>query len=137
MKTYQELITIPDFMGRYNYLKCTKRIGEETFGFDRWLNQKFYRSPEWKRIRNIVIVRDGGCDLGIEDRLITGRIVIHHLNPIRKDDIANRNLDAILNPEYLITCSHNTHEAIHYGDTNLLVPNMIVTREKDDQILWR
>jgi hypothetical protein len=137
MRTYSELIQIPDFLGRYNYLKCTSYVGQETFGFDRWLNQVFYKSPEWRRLREIVIVRDGGCDLGISDRLITGRIVIHHINPIRKEDIVNRNLDSILNTEYLICCSHNTHEAIHYGNESILTPDKIPERKPDDTIPWR
>lgn len=137
MRTYSELIQIPDFLGRYNYLKCTSYVGQETFGFDRWLNQVFYKSPEWRRLREIVIVRDGGCDLGIEDRLITGRIVIHHINPIRKEDIVNRNLDSILNAEYLICCSHNTHEAIHYGNESILTPDKIPERKPNDTIPWR
>jgi hypothetical protein len=137
MRTYSELIQIPDFLGRYNYLKCTSYVGQETFGSDRWLNQVFYKSPEWRRLREIVIVRDGGCDLGISDRLITGRIVIHHINPIRKEDIVNRNLDSILNAEYLICCSHNTHEAIHYGNESILTPDKIPERKPDDTIPWR
>lgn len=137
MRTYSELIQIPDFLGRYNYLKCTSYVGQETFGFDRWLNQVFYKSPEWRRLREIVIVRDGGCDLGISDRLITGRIVIHHINPMRKEDIINRNLDSILNAEYLICCSHNTHEAIHYGNESILTPDKIPERKPDDTIPWR
>lgn len=137
MRTYSELIKIPDFLGRYNYLKCTSYVGQETFGFDRWLNQVFYKSPEWRRLREIVIIRDGGCDLGIPDRLITGRIVIHHINPIRKEDIVNRNLDSILNAEYLICCSHSTHEAIHYGNKGILTPDKIPERKPDDTIPWR
>lgn len=137
MRTYSELIQIPDFIGRYNYLKCTSYVSQETFGFDRWLNQVFYKSPEWRRLREIVIVRDGGCDLGISDRLITGRIVIHHINPIRKEDIVNRNIDSILNAEYLICCSHNTHEAIHYGNESILTPDKIPERKPDDMIPWR
>ena len=137
MRTYSELIQIPDFLGRYNYLKCTSYVGQETFGFDRWLNQVFYKSPEWRRLREIVIVRDGGCDLGIPNRLITGRIVIHHINPIQKEDIVNRNLDSILNAEYLICCSHNTHEAIHYGNESILTPDKIPERKPDDMIPWR
>lgn len=137
MRTYSELIKIPDFLGRYNYLKCTSYVGQETFGFDRWLNQVFYKSPEWRRLREIVIVRDGGCDLGISDRLIIGRIVIHHINPIRKEDIVNRNLDSILNAEYLICCSHSTHEAIHYGNKGILTPDRIPERKPDDTIPWR
>ena len=137
MRTYSELIKIPDFLGRYNYLKCTSYVGQETFGFDRWLNQVFYKSPEWRRLREIVIIRDEGCDLGIPDRLITGRIVIHHINPIRKEDIVNRNLDSILNAEYLICCSHSTHEAIHYGNDTILTSDKIPERKPNDTIPWR
>lgn len=137
MRTYSELIKIPDFLGRYNYLKCTSYVGQETFGFDRWLNQVFYKSPEWRRLREIVIVRDGGCDLGISDRLITGKIVVHHMNPIKIEDISDRNLDLILNMDYLICCSHSTHEAIHYGNKGILTPDKIPERKPNDTIPWR
>lgn len=137
MRTYSELITIPDFLSRYEYLKCPRRIGEETFGFERWLNQTFYRSPEWKTIRDKVIVRDCGCDLGIPDRVITGKIIVHHMNPIKIEDISDRNLDLILNVDYLICCSHNTHEAIHYGNASILTPDTLPERKPDDTIPWR
>lgn len=137
IRTYSELIKIPSFMGRYEYLKCPSKIGEDTFGFDRWLNQVFYKSPEWRRMRQIVIVRDGGCDLGIPDRPIQGRIIIHHMNPIRKEDILNRDLDRILHPDYLICVSHNTHEAIHYGTKSILTPNELPERSPNDTIPWR
>lgn len=137
MRTYSELITIPDFLSRYEYLKCPRRIGEETFGFERWLNQTFYRSPEWKTIRDKVIVRDCGCDLGIPDRVITGKIIVHHMNPIKIEDISDRNLDLILNMDYLICCSHNTHEAIHYGNASILTPDTLPERKPDDTIQWR
>lgn len=137
MRTYSELITIPDFLSRYEYLKCPRRIGEETFGFERWLNQTFYRSPEWKTIRDKVIVRDCGCDLGIPDRVITGKIIVHHMNPIKIEDISDRNLDLILNMDYLICCSHNTHEAIHYGNASILTPDTLPERKPDDTIPWR
>jgi hypothetical protein len=137
MRTYSELITLPDFLSRYEYLKCPRRIGEETFGFERWLNQTFYRSPEWKTIRDKVIVRDCGCDLGIPDRVITGKIIVHHMNPIKIEDISDRNLDLILNMDYLVCCSHNTHEAIHYGNASILTPDTMPERKPDDTIPWR
>lgn len=105
-------------------------VGKDTFGFDRYLNQKFYRSAEWKRIRDQVIIRDNGCDLGINDRMIHGRILIHHMNPITDKDILNVT-DALLNPEFLICVTHETHNAIHYGDENQLVSAPVVRRPND------
>lgn len=134
-KTYSELITLPTFEERYRYLRLQGRVGEDTFGFDRYLNQKFYRSAEWKRIRDYVIVRDNGCDLGIEDRVIHGKIMIHHMNPITEKDILYAT-DALMNPEYLICVTHNTHNAIHYGDEDLLVKDPIV-RTKYDTCPWK
>lgn len=135
LKTYSELIALPTFEERYQYLRIKGRVGEDTFGFDRYINQKFYRSAEWKRVRDIVIVRDNGCDLGIEDRMIPGKILIHHMNPISLKDINNAT-DILLNPEYLICVSHNTHNAIHYGDENLLIPELVV-RTKNDTCPWK
>lgn len=135
IKTYSELITIPTFEERYRYLRLTGRVGEETFGFDRYLNQIFYNSREWKDIRDYVIVRDGGCDLGIEDREIFGKILIHHMNPIRQEDILRRS-KFLLDPEYLISTVHNTHNAIHYGDESLLILAPI-ERTKNDTCPWR
>lgn len=135
IRTYSELIKIPTFTERYNYLKLDGKVGEETFGFDRYLNQVFYRSDEWKAIRNEIIVRDNGCDLGIEGREIHRRIIIHHMNPITVDDIIHRNED-ILNPEYLICVADNTHKAIHYGDEELLIKDLI-ERTKNDTCPWR
>lgn len=135
IKTYSELIMLPTFEERYRYLRLQGIVGEDTFGFDRYINQKFYRSVEWKRIRDYVIVRDNGCDLGIEDRMIHGRILIHHMNPIRQRDILDAT-DVLLNPEYLICVSHDTHNAIHYGDENLLVKDPIV-RTKNDTCPWK
>lgn len=135
IKTYSELITIPTFEERYRYLRLTGRVGEETFGFDRYLNQIFYNSREWKDIRDYVIVRDGGCDLGIEDREIFGKILIHHMNPIRQEDILRRS-KFLLDPEYLISTVHNTHNAIHYGDESLLILTPI-ERTKNDTCPWR
>lgn len=125
IRTYSELITLKTFKERYNYLKLSANVGEETFGFDRWINQNFYLSHEWKRVRNSVIVRDMGCDLACEDRKIPGHIIVHHMNPITKDDIANYNLELLLNPEYLISTCHKTHNAIHYGDERVLYEDPI------------
>jgi hypothetical protein len=135
IKTYSELITLPTFIERYNYLRLKGSVGEDTFGFDRYLNQKFYRSAEWKRVRDHVIVRDNGCDLGIEDREIMGKILIHHMNPISVEDIYH-GTDFLLNPEYLICVCHNTHNAIHYGDDSLLIVEPIV-RTKYDTCPWK
>ena len=135
IKTYSELIELPTFKERYRYLRLNGRVGKDTFGFDRYLNQNFYRSIEWKRVRDQVIVRDNGCDLGIEDRQIAGKILIHHMNPITDKDILNLT-DILLNPEYLICVSHITHNAIHYGDENLLITEPIV-RTKYDTCPWK
>lgn len=135
IKTYSELIQLPTFIERYRYLRLGGRVGEETFGFDRYLNQQFYKSDEWLAIRDHVIVRDMGCDLGIEDREIYGRILIHHMNPISVDDIRNRS-EFLLNPEYLICTTKNTHNAIHYGDESLLITAPI-ERTKNDTCPWR
>lgn len=134
-RTYSELILLPTFEERYEYLKLGGTIGEETFGFDRYINQIFYRSKEWKKVRDLVIVRDNGCDLGISDREIYGRIYIHHMNPISLEDF-ERKSDLLLNPEYLITLTHNTHNAIHYGDRSLLVTAPI-ERTPNDTCPWR
>ena len=135
IRTYSELITLPTFEERYKYLKLDGIVGEETFGFDRYLNQIFYKSKEWRSIRDYVITRDNGCDLGIEGHEIFGKILIHHMNPISKNDILERS-DLLLNPEYLICTIKNTHDAIHYGDENLL----IITppeRTKNDTCPWK
>lgn len=135
IRTYQELITIDTFIGRYNYLKLNGSVCNETFGYDRYINQKFYKSQEWKRIRNYVILRDNGCDLGVEGRDIVDSIIIHHMNPVSKKDIIDRT-DILLNPEYMICVSRNTHNAIHYGDESILLGDNIVKRHKDDTLLW-
>ena len=135
IKTYSELITFPTFKERYEYLRLKGRVGEETFGFDRYLNQVFYKSKEWRSVRDYVIARDNGCDLGMEGYEIFGQILIHHMNPITKEDILERK-DVLLNPEYLITTVKNTHDAIHYGDGNLLVTAPI-ERRKNDTCPWR
>lgn len=136
IKCYSELMSYTTFEERFNYLKIGGYVGKDTFGFDRWLNQIFYNDPEWKRIRQIVIVRDNGCDLGIQDHQIYSRILIHHMNPICKEDILDRNPD-ILNPEYLITTMHDTHNAIHYGDERYLRRFQVIERRPNDTIPWR
>ena len=135
IKSYDALILLDTIEDRYNYLRISGGVGYETFGFDRYLNQGFYQSAEWKRVRNEVISRDNGCDLGLEGYEINGRILIHHMNPIRPDQIKFFDPD-ILDPDFLISCSHKTHNAIHYGDENLL-PRRIVERRPNDTIPWR
>lgn len=135
VKTYSELSRLRTFEERYRYLRLNGSVGRETFGFDRYLNQVFYRSRKWKSIRDQVIIRDNGCDLGIEGREINGRILIHHMNPISLDDIVNES-EFLLNPEYLICTIHSTHNAIHYGDEKLLILDPIV-RSKNDTCPWK
>ena len=135
IKSYSDLIQIPTFEERFKYLQLSGSVGKETFGFDRYLNQNFYRSVEWKRIRDEVIVRDNGCDLGIADRPIAGKILIHHINPITDKDIVNAT-NILLNPEYLICVSHMTHNAIHYGNDDLLIKDPVI-RTKNDTCPWR
>lgn len=135
IRTYNELMLLSTFKERFEYLKLSGRVGEETFGFDRWLNQKFYRSAEWKRLRDLVIIRDNGCDLGVEGREIYGKILIHHMNPITKKDILDRT-DLLLNPKYLISVTKQTHDAIHYSDESILM-NDPIARSKNDTCPWR
>lgn len=136
IKSYSELSQLETFEERFEYLRLDGIVGKDTFGFDRIFNQKFYRSEEWKQVRDFVIVRDNGCDLGIEGHKIFGnRIIIHHMNPISIDDIrhSTRNL---LDPEYLITTIHRTHNAIHYGDEDQLIKAPI-ERVRNDTCPWR
>lgn len=135
IKRYSELILLPTFEERYKYLQLNGTIGDETFGFDRYINQMFYRSQEWKQVRDYVIVRDNGCDLGIEGHEIRGKILIHHMNPIGIKDIQQVN-KILLDPEYLITTMLSTHNAIHYGDESLLVTDPI-ERSKNDTCPWK
>lgn len=135
IRTHSELVTLPTFQERYRYLRLNGAVGQETFGFDRYLNQIFYRSDEWRAIRDDVIIRDNGCDLGIEGREIYGRILIHHMNPITKEDILAHS-DFLLNPEYLICTAKQTHDAIHYGDDTLLTQEPVM-RSKNDTCPWR
>lgn len=135
IRTYSELITLPTFEERYKYLRLGGKVGEETFGFDRYLNQTFYKSDEWLKVRDYVIIRDNGCDLGVPGREIAGRILVHHMNPITKEDILRRS-DYLLNPEYLISTVKLTHDAIHYGDDSLLFMGL-VERTRNDTCPWR
>lgn len=134
LKTYSELIQLKTFKERFEYLKLNGNVGEETFGFDRYLNQKFYSSKEWKDLRNYIIARDKGCDLGTPNREIYDKVLIHHMNPINTKDIINRT-DILLNPEYLITISNRTHNAIHYGDESLIEEP--VNRFENDTCPWK
>lgn len=135
IRTYSELITLPTFEERYRYLRLDGKVGEATFGFDRWLNQMFYKDPEWLAIRDEVIIRDNACDLGIPDREIHSRVLVHHMNPISKRDILTRS-KFLLDPEYLICTIKNTHDAIHYGDESLLIKPP-VERSRHDTCPWR
>ena len=135
IRTYSELIQLPTFEERFRYLQLNGQVGEDTFGFDRYINQRFYRSKEWLQVRDYVIVRDKGCDLGVEGYEIYGRILIHHLNPISVRDITDLS-DFLLNPEYLISTTHLTHNAIHYGDESILMTAPI-ERSKNDTCPWR
>lgn len=136
IRRYSELIKIPSFIERYRYLKLSGSVGSETFGFDRWLNQTFYKSPEYRKVRLEVILRDNGCDLGIDEFEIAGKVIIHHMNPITQTDILERS-DFALDPEYMICVSHGTHNAIHYGDERLLPVSNIVERKPNDTIPWK
>ena len=135
IRCYSELITLPTYKERFNYLQLNGQVGQDTFGFDRYLNQNFYRSREWKRLRDQIILRDNGCDLGVEGYEIYGRVLIHHMNPITIRDIETMS-DYLLNPEYLICTTHNTHNAIHYGDESLLCLGPI-ERKPNDTCPWR
>lgn len=134
IRTYHELIQLPSFRERYEYLRIGGLVGNDTFGFDRYLNQKFYHSPEWKQIRRDVIIRDEGRDLAMEGYEIQNGVYIHHMNPIGKDDLQNAT-ELLLNPDYLVCVSFRTHQAIHYGDAGLL-PQLPVERRPGDTKLW-
>ena len=136
IKSYSELKKINSLEERFEYLSMDGIVGEETFGYDRYLNQKFYKSKEWAEIKNKVILRDNACDLGIIGEDIYGPIIVHHMNPITKQDIINRT-DFLKNPEYLICTSSNTHQAIHYGKKQDLDKNKIKTRTKNDHCPWK
>lgn len=134
LRSYRELRRISDFRDRFKYLALHGEVGRETFGFDRYLNQQFYKSSEWLKARNDVIVRDNGCDLGIESYPIVGKILVHHINPLTPDDIIH-GTDYLFDPDNLICCTIRTHNAIHFGDENLL-PKPFVERQRGDTKLW-
>ena len=135
IRTYSELILLPTFEERFKYLQLNGRVGDDTFSFDRYINQNFYKSADWKRIRDQIIIRDNGCDLALEGYEIYGRILIHHMNPITVKDV-ELSTEYLMNPEYLICVTHNTHNAIHYGDEKLLMKGPVV-RTKNDTCPWK
>ena len=134
IRTYSEMIDFRTFEERYDYLRLRGSVGESTFGYDRYFNQRFYTSTQWKNVRRQVIIRDNGCDLGIADREIFDRVLIHHMNPMTIGDLTSGE-DLVLDPEYLICVSHNTHNAIHYGDANVLL-RVPEERRPGDTKLW-
>ncbi len=135
IRSYSELIKLPTFEERFEYLNLKGRVGKELFGYDRYLNQVFYQSQRWKKVRREIILRDNGCDLGMPGFEIEKGIFIHHMNVLTKEDI-ERETEYLINPEYLITVSRNTHQAIHYGDKNLLPIFNFVERRPNDTKLW-
>lgn len=135
MRTYSELIKLPTFKERFDYLKLGGAVGEETFGSDRYLNQKFYTSEAWRKLRNQIIIRDNGCDLGLEGNTIYGKVMIHHLNPISSDELIHGSM-SLMDPENLVCVSYETHNAIHYGDYEL-VKKDIVERKPGDTCPWK
>ena len=135
IRTYSELIKLPTFEDRFRYLRLDGKVGQDTFGFDRYLNQIFYRSQRWKDIRDFVIIRDNGCDLGMEGYEIHGRIYVHHMNPITLKDLETDS-NFLIDPEFLICTIHATHNAIHYGDENLLITAPI-ERTQYDTCPWK
>lgn len=135
MRTYSELAELDDFFARFEYLRIGSRLGDETFGSKRYLNQDFYSSREWKHARDLVILRDEGCDLGVLDRQIVDKLIVHHMNPVTKEQVLDGD-PAILDPEYLISCSLMTHNAIHYGDDRLLIKDY-EPRRANDTCPWR
>lgn len=136
IRTYNELSRLSSFEDRFLYLKLEGSVGIDTFGFDRYLNQDFYKSKEWKRLRDFIIARDNGCDLGLSGFGINGKIVIHHMNPISIEDIIHSS-DILLDPNYLITTKLSTHNAIHYGDESFIKDFTLVERRKNDTCPWR
>ncbi len=135
-RTYSELIQIPTFEERFEYLKVPGRVGKPTFGPQRYLNQRFYTSKEWKEFRDYIIIRDNGCDLALKGHDIFDRILIHHLNPISPDELIQKPMKA-MNPETVVCVSHNTHEAIHFSDKTLLAKRELITRKPFDTCPWK
>lgn len=136
MRSYSELIQIPSYIERYRYLRIGGKAGEITFGNERYLNQILYKSPEWKSFRRGIITRDGGYDMGLDGYSIPGTIIVHHLNPITVEDIYERR-DCVFDEENVISVSTRTHNAIHYGDEELLMIDEIIERRPNDTIPWR
>jgi len=136
IRTYTELITLPTFFDRFRYLKLASDVGVDTFGYDRYLNQQFYKSATWRQLRNYVITRDMGCDLAHPDFEILGSVIVHHLNPITKVDVLEHS-DYLLDPEFLVCVSDNTHRAIHYGDDSLILDTQPIIRTPHDTCPWR
>lgn len=134
IRTYTELRRLHTFEDRFDYLSLRGRVGEATFGYDRYINQEFYRSVQWKQTRDRVIARDEGCDMGVEGYEIYDKILIHHMNPMQLNDIVHAN-EAILDPEFLIAVTHRTHQAIHYGDRSM-IRQPLVARRPGDTKLW-
>ena len=135
-KTYSEMSSLFSFEERFNYLKLHGQVGIDTFGFDRYMNQDFYRSVEWKRVRDVVIARDNGCDLGVPNNPIYGKVFIHHINPISPSDI-KFSKEKLLDPENLVCISMETHNALHYGDDSIFNKNKIVNRTPNDTCPWK
>ena len=135
IKSYDELCQFDTLRDRFDYLSLGGVVGRSTFGFDRWINQGFYKSAEWRHLRHHIIVRDNGCDMGLAGWEIYGRLLVHHMNPVSPHDIIEMNEDYLINPDNLITVSHTTHNAIHYGDASQL-PKPHVPRTRGDTKLW-
>ena len=135
-KSYSEMTTMSEFDDRFRYAKLDGQVGKDTFGFDRYLNQQFYRSKEWKRLRDQIIIRDNGCDLGVLGHEISGKIYIHHLNPLSPEDITE-STEKLFDPDNLVCVSAETHNAIHYGDESILEKNKIVERSPGDTCPWK
>lgn len=136
IRTYSEMIRLSTFEERYEYLRLFGIVGADTFGFDRYLNQAFYKSTEWKKLRHEVIARDNACDLAMPGYELYGNIYVHHMNPITIDDINNAS-EFLLNPEYLVCVSLDTHNAIHYGDEKFIKKKEIVERKPNDTCPWK
>lgn len=135
IRCYNDLIQLKTFEERFQYLKINGKVGEETFGLDRYINQQLYKSQRWRSTRSRIIIRDDGCDLGIDGRQLDDYIVVHHMNPISLEDIEEER-DIVFDPNYLICCSTRTHRAIHFGDENLLIRDPVI-RRPNDTCLWR
>jgi len=135
MKTYRELQRLRSFLDRFEYLKLGGTVGRSTFGYDRYLNQMLYTSRRWRRTRDGIIIRDNGCDLGMDDYEIFGRILVHHINPVTLEDV-EEDRDIVYDPENLIITAHSTHNAIHYGDVSLL-PKLPIERTRNDTCPWK